>query len=95
MHEAPKPDRTFYPASGGRLVVKRGGHSILRSAAVPKPVVLVDSRERKPFALQSNHPNWIGAERRVVLKTGDYSIEGMEGLIALERKELAEARAAL
>jgi ERCC4-type nuclease len=90
MHEAPKPDRSFYPATGGRLLVKRGGHSILRSAAVPKPVVLVDSRERKPFALQPNHPNWIGAERRVVLKTGDYSVEGMENLITLERKELTD-----
>jgi hypothetical protein len=37
-----------------------------------------------------NHPNWIGAERRETLKTGDYSIEGMESLLALERKSLAD-----
>jgi ERCC4-type nuclease len=53
-------------------------------------VVFVDSRERKPYPLYSSHPNWIGGERRVVLKTGDYSIEGMEGLIALERKLLTD-----
>ncbi len=37
-----------------------------------------------------NHPNWIGGERRVALKTGDYTVDGMEGLLALERKNLAD-----
>jgi hypothetical protein len=53
-------------------------------------VVLVDTREKDPLPLRANHPNWIGAERRETLKTGDYSIEGMEGLLALERKSLAD-----
>lgn len=70
--------------------MKRRGHSILRSAGIPKPVVLVDTREKQPFALASSHPNWIGSERRATLKTGDYTVEGMEGLLALERKNLAD-----
>jgi hypothetical protein len=38
------------------------------------PVVLVDTREREPFPLLENHPNWIGGERRVALKTADYTV---------------------
>ena len=68
----------------------RDGHNIIRSARIPKPVVLVDSREREPLPLFENHPNWIGGERRVALKTGDYTVEGMESLLALERKSLAD-----
>jgi len=82
--------RQFVSPSTGRLAVKRGGHSILRSAQIPKPFVLVDTREREPFALYASHPNWIGGERRIALKTGDYTVEGMESLLALERKSLAD-----
>ena len=67
----------------------RDGRNIIRSARIPKPVVLVDTRERKPFPLHVNHPNWI-AGRRVALKTEDYTVMGMEGLLALERKNLAD-----
>jgi len=68
----------------------RHGHSILRSAGVPKPIVLVDTREQTPFPLYENHSNWIGGERRVALKAGDYTVEGMEGLLSLDRKSLAD-----
>jgi ERCC4-type nuclease len=68
----------------------RDGRNIVRSARIPKPVVLIDTREREPFPLYANHPNWIGGERRVVLKTGDYTLEGMESLLSLERKSLAD-----
>ena len=80
----------FTHASTSRISVTRNGHSITRSAKIPKPVVLVDTREQRPFPLSRNHPNWIGEERRVTLKTGDYSIEGMEDLLTLERKSLAD-----
>lgn len=82
--------RLFMPAPARRLRVERRGHSILRSAGVPRPVVLVDSRERQPWRLAQNHPNWIAAERRVALKAGDYSVEGMADLLAIERKSLAD-----
>jgi ERCC4-type nuclease len=80
----------FRAATTSRLLVKRDGHSLLRSAAIPKPMVLVDTREQQPLPLMANHRNWIAGERRVALKTGDYSVEGMESLLALERKSLAD-----
>lgn len=80
----------FVAPSTSRLQVMRDGRAIIRSASIPKPVVLVDTREQKPFPLYMNHPNWIGRERRTALKTGDYTIEGMESLLCLERKNLAD-----
>jgi ERCC4-type nuclease len=52
--------------------------------------VLIDTREKEPLPLFLNHPNWIGGERRVALKAGDYTVEGMESLLSLERKSLAD-----
>jgi ERCC4-type nuclease len=83
-------DTRFVEASSARLRVMRRGHNIIRSARIPKPVVLVDTREREPFPIYASHPNWIGGERRVALKTGDYTVEGMESVLALERKTLAD-----
>jgi ERCC4-type nuclease len=68
----------------------RDGGSIIRRAGVPKPIVIVDTRERQPLPLMERHANWIAGERRTALGTGDYSIEGMEHLLALERKSLAD-----
>jgi len=83
-------DARFVAPGTGRLRVMRDGRNIIRSARIPKPIALVDTREREPFPLYANHPNWIGGERRVALKTGDYTLEGMETLLALERKNLAD-----
>jgi ERCC4-type nuclease len=80
----------FAEPSTTRLRVMRDQRNIIRSAGIPKPVVLVDTREQQPLALHANHPNWIGGERRVALKTGDYTVEGMEHLLCLERKNLAD-----
>jgi len=71
----------------GRLTVKRGGHSITRQ--IPKPVVLIDSREQLPFDF-SRFPNWIAGNMRKALKVGDYTVEGMEDLLILERKSLTD-----
>ena len=85
-----KRDSRFLASSTARLRVMRDGHNIIRSAGVPKAIVLVDTREREPFPVHANHPNWIAGERRVALKTGDYTVEGMETLLCLERKSLAD-----
>ena len=77
--------KRFAQPPSGRLIVKRGGHSITRQ--IPKPVVLVDTREKYPFDF-SGFKNWIAGEKRTALKAGDYSVEGMESLLALERKTL-------
>ena len=39
----------FLAPTTSRLRVMRDGHNIIRSARIPKPVVLVDTREREPF----------------------------------------------
>jgi hypothetical protein len=71
----------------GRLIVKRNGHSITRQ--IPKPVVLIDTRERAPLSF-SRFPNWIAGEKRKTLRVGDYSVEGMEHLLIVERKSLTD-----
>jgi ERCC4-type nuclease len=89
MFMSDREDR-FVPPTTTRLRVMRDGHNIIRSTGIPKPVVLVDTREKEPLPLLVNHPNWIGGERRITLKTGDYTVEGMESLLSLERKSLAD-----
>lgn len=77
----------FVPPPSSRLIVKRNGHSITRQ--VPKPVVLVDTREKSPFSF-SRFSNWIADEKRQKLHAGDYTVEGMEDLLVLERKTLPD-----
>jgi ERCC4-type nuclease len=86
-------DTRFVPATSSRLRVMRHGHNIIRSAKIPKPIVVVDTREKQPLPLYANHSNWIGGEGRGTMKTGDYTVEGMEGLLALERKNLTDLAA--
>jgi ERCC4-type nuclease len=71
----------------GRLLVKRDSHSITQQ--IPKPVVLVDTREQRPFEF-TRHRNWIAGTQRQKLSVGDYTVEGMTGLLALERKSLTD-----
>jgi len=81
----------FVPPSTRRLCVIRRGHQVVRQWHIPKPVVLVDTREQMPWCLLDNHPNWIGGEKRVALAAGDYSVEGMQAVLALERKSMPDA----
>jgi len=81
----------FVMAGTSRLSVMRNGAAVVRAWKIPKPVVLVDTREQRAFPLADNHPNWIGGEKRVKLAAGDYSIEGMQDILSLERKSLADA----
>lgn len=78
---------TAVPPTTSRLLVKRGGSSITRS--IPKPVVLVDTREQAPFGFE-RFANWIGGTRQATLPEGDYTVEGMESLLVLERKSLVD-----
>ena len=82
-----KTERVFARAPSGRLLVKRGGHSITRR--IPKPIVIVDSREQAPFEFKGLG-NWIGGTTKRCLDAGDYSIVGMERLLRLERKSLSD-----
>ena len=75
-----------HPPSG-RLLVKRDGSSITRR--IPKPVVVIDTREQAPFDFSAMN-NWIGGTVRRKLDVGDYSIVGMERLLRVERKSLTD-----
>lgn len=70
-----------------RLLVKRGGSSI--TGKIPKPIAIVDTREQLPLSF-ARFPNWIAGERRDTVPVGDYTVEGMEDLLALERKSLED-----
>jgi hypothetical protein len=63
----------FVKAGTSRLGVMRNGGAVVRAWKIPKPVVLVDTRERMPFPLAENHSNWIGGEKRVKLGAGEGS----------------------
>ncbi len=86
-----KDELVFAPPGTRRLCVMRDGHAVVREWRIPKPTVLVDTREQLPFDFVAAHPNWIGDQRLATLKTGDYSVEGMEDLLVLERKSLVDA----
>ena len=77
----------FVPPPSRRLIVKRDGSSITRQ--IPKPVVLVDTREQTPLDF-SRFPNWIASHKRKKLSVGDYSVEGMEDMLIIERKSLSD-----
>ena len=77
----------FVPPPSKRLIVKRNGSSITRQ--IPKPVVLVDTREQTPLDF-SRFPNWIASHKRRKLSVGDYSVQGMEDILIIERKSLRD-----
>ena len=77
----------FVSPPSNRLIVKRNGSSITRQ--IPKPVVLIDSRERYPFNF-NRFPNWIADQKKQKLNVGDYSVQGMENLLTIERKSLSD-----
>lgn len=84
---AEKAEMAFARPPIGRLLVKRDGHSITR--LVPKPIVIVDSREQEPFDFKGLD-NWIDGTIKRCLDAGDYSVVGMERLLRLERKSLSD-----
>jgi len=50
----------------------------------PLPTILVDTREQLPFAFYGHK------QKRCTLKVGDYSLQGMQLLVVIERKNLAD-----
>jgi len=80
------------PPPKSRLMIQRNGNSLLKQ--VPKPIILIDTREVTPFTFAA-YKNWISGEQVQTLHTGDYSVLGMENLISLERKKLPELAATL
>lgn len=54
-------------------------------ARKPSPVILIDTREQQPLKF------WAGdIVKRATLPTGDYSIDGLAHVIAIERKSISD-----
>lgn len=53
-----------------------------------KPVLLIDSRERTPFNFDGDDD--FAAVKHTKVDAGDYTIEGMETIITIERKASAD-----
>ena len=79
MTAAPVP----HPAQP--VAAERGGTQL----RTPRPVVLVDSRERNPFSFARFRGWFAGVEKRS-LKLGDYSLDGLEEVCVVERKDLSD-----
>ena len=67
------------------VMPERGG-TVLR---VPRPVVLVDTREKNPFSF-ARFRGWFERVEPRALELGDYSVAGLETECVVERKDLAD-----
>ncbi len=68
-----------------RVLAERGGTRL----KIPRPVILVDTREQNPFDF-SRFEGWFSAVERRALQLGDYSISGLEDVCVVERKDLSD-----
>ncbi len=67
------------------VVAERGGTEL----RTPRPVVLVDTREQNPFSF-TRFRGWFAGVQKKPLKLGDYSVEGLEEVCTVERKDLPD-----
>ena len=67
------------------IVAERGGTQL----RTPRPVLLVDSREKNPFSFV-RFRGWFAKIERKPLRLGDYSVAGLEEVCTVERKDLAD-----
>jgi DNA excision repair protein ERCC-4 len=67
------------------VFAERGGTQL----RTPRPVLVVDTREKNPFNFSRIEGWFAGIERRA-LKLGDYSIAGLEDRCVVERKDLPD-----
>jgi ERCC4-type nuclease len=65
------------------VLAERGGTQI----KAPRGVVLVDTREQRPFDF-SRFTGWFGGIEKRTLAVGDYSVDGLEDVCIVERKDL-------
>ena len=67
------------------VLAERGGTQL----RTPLPVAIVDTREQNPLSFRRFKP-WFARVKHRALRIGDYSVEGMEDAIVVERKDLAD-----
>ena len=56
---------------------------------LPKPTLIIDSMEQKPYSFRQ-FCKWFASIERRKLPVGDYSIAGLENRVAIERKSLQD-----
>jgi len=57
--------------------------------ALPKPTLIIDSMEQRPYSFRPFR-KWFSRIERRKLPAGDYSIGGLEDRVAVERKSLQD-----
>ena len=66
--------------------------------AIPYPhVVVIDTREQHPYEFEGlsaghryKHRPWVVTTTRATLQSGDYSLQGLESAVSVERKSLQD-----
>jgi ERCC4-type nuclease len=66
-------------------IAERGGTEL----RVPRPVVIIDTREKNPFSFVRFH-GWFARIDRRPLALGDYAVAGLEDICTVERKDLSD-----
>ena len=79
------PGPTPVPPPPLPVLAERGGTQL----RTPLPVAIVDTREQNPLSFRRFKP-WFERVKHRALSIGDYSVEGMEDSIVVERKDLAD-----
>ena len=67
------------------VVAERGGTQL----RTPRPLALIDTREQNPFSFE-RFSGWFAGVNKKALKIGDYSIDGLEDVCVVERKDLSD-----
>lgn len=67
------------------VAAERGGTQMKS----PKATLIIDTREQNPFSF-GRFRGWFAKVKHKALKIGDYSIEGLEDVVTVERKDLAD-----
>jgi ERCC4-type nuclease len=67
------------------VVAERGGTQL----RTPRPTIVVDTREQNPFSF-ARFQGWFAGVEKKPLAIGDYSVAGLEGVCAVERKDLSD-----
>ena len=60
-----------------------------RTISLPKPTLIIDSMEQKPYSFKAFR-KWFAAIERRKLSAGDYSLGGLEDRVGIERKSLQD-----
>ncbi len=66
---------------------KRDGHLV----KIPKPILVIDSAESRGGYTFERFSRWIAGTEQRRLAVGDYTVKGLEKVVAIERKSPADA----